>query len=369
MLAAETGGRVAELFASFEREPMAAASVGQVHAARLHSGAEVVVKVQRPGIRPVVERDLDIAQRLAARLEAGTGWGRSLGLRHLAAGLAAALREELDYRIEAENIQTVSRAAAARPGGRVRVLAVHAALCTERVLVMERLHGTPLNAAEAAILDRGLDRGELARSLLDFLLHQILLDGVFHADPHPGNVLLLADGRLGLLDFGSVGRLDGGLRDAFQRLLLAVDRGDPLGTADALLELVPRPDTVDEQRLERDLGRFLARHVGSAASSTTRMFGDLFRIVADHGLFIPAELAAVLRALGTAEGTVSRLAPGFEFGTEARALTTGTSPNGSNPAPCARPPGRSWSRWSRSPAGSPAGSNGSPAPPSMAGSA
>jgi ubiquinone biosynthesis protein len=321
VLETELGGAVDDIFASFDREPLAAASVGQVHAARLRSGVDVVVKVQRPGIRPVVERDLDIAQRLAARLEAGTNWGRTLGLRSLANGLAGALREELDYRIEAENIETVARAAAARTDGHVRVLNVYRALCTQRVLVMERLHGTPVNAAEQVLRKLDADREALARGLLDFLLRQILLDGVFHADPHAGNVFVLSDGRLGLLDFGSVGRLDAGLREAFQRLLVSVDRGDPLGTTDALLELVPRPDTVDEQALERDLGRFLARHVDSAASSTVRMFGDLFRIVAEHGLSIPPELAAVLRALGTAEGTLDHIAPGFDFVGEARTLS------------------------------------------------
>lgn len=321
VLEAELGGSVDDIFASFEREPLAAASVGQVHAARLRSGADVVVKVQRPGIRPVVERDLDIAQRLAARLESGTSWGRALGLRSLADGLATALREELDYRIEAENIQTVARAADARGIDGIRVLSIHPALCTERVLVMERLHGTPVNVAEPLLREAAVDRAALARSLLDFLLRQILLDGVFHADPHAGNVLVMADGRLGLLDFGSVGRLDGGLREAFQRLLMAVDRADPLGTTDALLEIVPRPDTVDEQALERDLGRFLARHVDSSAGSTVRMFGDLFRIVTDHGLSIPRELAAVLRALGTAEGTLDHLAPGFDLVGEARTLS------------------------------------------------
>jgi ubiquinone biosynthesis protein len=254
-------------------------------------------------------------------LEAGTNWGRTLGLRSLAEGLAGALREELDYRIEAENIETVARAAAARTDGDIRVLNVYPALCTERVLVMERLHGTPVNAAEQVLRELSADRAALARGLLDFLLRQILLDGVFHADPHAGNVFVLRDGRLGLLDFGSVGRLDAGLREAFQRLLVSVDRGDPLGTTDALLELVPRPDTVDEQALERDLGRFLARHVDSAASSTVRMFGDLFRIVAEHGLSIPPELAAVLRALGTAEGTLDHIAPGFDFVGEARTLS------------------------------------------------
>lgn len=320
VLEAELGQRVDEVFASIDPEPLAAASIGQVHAARLRSGKDVVIKVQRPGIRPVVERDLDIARRLAARLDLGTTWGRALGLRSLADGLAAALREELDYRVEAENIQTVARATTARADTTVRILAVYPTLCTERVLVMERLYGTPLNAATAE-LERGrVDRDALARSLLDFLLRQILVDGVFHADPHAGNVLLLADGRIGLLDFGSVGRLDAGLREAFQRMLTAVDRGDALGTTDALLELVPRPDTVDEQRLERDLGRLLARHLDAAASSTVRMFGDLFRIVADHGLSVPPELAAVLRALGTAEGTLTHLAPRFDFVNEARTL-------------------------------------------------
>lgn len=187
---------------------------------------------------------------------------------------------------------------------------------------MERLHGTPVNAAQAKRVDRGLDRPALARRLLDYLLRQMLLDGVFHADPHAGNVFVLDDGRIGLLDFGSVGRVDAGLRDALQRLLLAVDRGDPLGTSDALLELVPRPEVVDQQRLERDLGRFLARHIDTPAKSSVRMFGDLFRVVAHHGLSIPPELAAVFRALGTVEGTLEQLAPGFEFVTEARALAS-----------------------------------------------
>jgi ubiquinone biosynthesis protein len=280
----------------------------------------VVVKVQRPGIRPAVERDLDIAQRIAGRLEEGTAWGRSIGVRTLADGLATAIREELDYRIEADNLRTV--AAGDGHFSAIQVPAIHPELCTERVLVMERLHGTPVNAAEATLVERALDRPALARELLDFLLRQMLLDGVFHADPHAGNVFVLDDGHVGLLDFGSVGRVDAGLRDALQRLLLAVDRGDPLGTSDALLELVPRPEVVDQQRLERDLGRFLARHFDTPAASSVRMFGDLFRVVARHGLSIPPELAAVFRALGTVEGTLDQLAPGFEFVAEARTLAS-----------------------------------------------
>lgn len=174
-------------------------------AIRLRRGRQV----QRPGIRPAVERDLDIAQRIARRLEEGTAWGRSIGVRTLADGLAAPIREELDYRIEADNLRTV--AAGDGHASAIHVPAIHPDLCTERVLVMERLHGTPVNAAQVRLVDRGLDRPALARRLLGYLLRQMLLDGVFHADPHAGNVFVLDDGRIGLLDFGSVGRVDAGI--------------------------------------------------------------------------------------------------------------------------------------------------------------
>ena len=177
--------------------------------------------------------------------------------------------------------------------------------------------------AEVSELFASFDRepiaaASIARSLLDCLLRQVMLEGTFHADPHPGNVLLLADGRLGLLDFGSVGRIDAGLRTALQRLLLALDRGDPAGLADALLEVVERPGELDEPRLERMLGRFLARHTGPGITPDVTMFTDLFRIVSEHGLAVPPEIAAVFRALATMEGTLTQLAPGFDIVAEAR---------------------------------------------------
>jgi len=129
---------------------------------------------------------------------------------------------------------------------------------------------------------------------------------------------VLADGRLGLLDFGSVGRLDASVRSALQRLLLALDRGDPLGASDALLEVTLRPDEIDQQRLERALGQFMARYLGPGTTPGMRMFTDLFRIVTEYGLSVPPEVAAVFRALATLEGTLARLAPGFNLVTEAR---------------------------------------------------
>jgi ubiquinone biosynthesis protein len=181
---------------------------------------------------------------------------------------------------------------------------------------MQFFDGRPLLSA-AADLPAGA-RQALARALLDSLLGQVMLDGIFHADPHPGNILLLRDGRPGLLDWGSVGRIDAGLRGSLQRLLLALDRGDPAMVTDSLLDVVERPDGLDEPRLERALGRFLARYFAAGVTPDVRMFTDLFRVVTDFGLSVPAEIAAVFRALATVEGTLTRLAPGFDIVEEAR---------------------------------------------------
>jgi ubiquinone biosynthesis protein len=307
------GGPVTEKFARFEQEPVAAASIAQVHTATLPSGDQVVVKVRRPDVTGVVGSDLDIVQRLAIRLQRSTRWGRSVGAVDLAQGFAAALREELDLRIEARNMTAV--AAAPRYAG-LRVPAPYQAYCGEQVLVMQYLDGRPLLTAAAGLPAES--RAALARDLLDSLLGQVMLDGIFHADPHPGNILLLSDGRLGLLDWGSVGRIDAGLRGALQRLLLALDRSDPVMLKDALLDVVDRPEQLDEPRLERALGRFLARYLVAGITPDVRMFTDLFRIIADYGLAVPPEIAAVFRALATMEGTLTQLAPGFDIVAEAR---------------------------------------------------
>ena len=321
------GAPAGEVFAELQPEPAAAASIAQVHRARLRCGdgpdAEVAVKVQRPGIRSTVEQDLDILLRLADTLEDRTRWARAVGTAGVARGFAAAMREELDFRVEARNMAAV---AATWPGqqravgGSVPVVlpAVHEQLCTEHVLVIEWLDGVSLREAGQLIDERGLDRARLTRALLRSMVYQITEGGVFHADPHPGNVLLLADGRLALIDFGSVGRLDVQQRSALQNLLLAVGRADPAALRDALLELVTRTDEIDEWQLERALGRFVARHLVGTSPPTAEMFTDLFRLASRFELAIPPEVATVLRALATLEGTLSLLTPGIDIAAEAR---------------------------------------------------
>jgi len=323
ILAAQIGeDQLATAFRSIDREPLASASVAQVHAAVLADGREVVIKVRRPGISTQVERDLDIVDRLARTLERNTAWGGRIGVRTLADGFAAALREELDFRIEARNMAVVAAAAAARGGDPgLDIPVVHRDLTSASILVMERIRGIPLGDAEAAIAERGLDATVLARNLLDSLLREIVIDGTFHADPHPGNVMLLPDGRLTLLDFGSVGRIDAVLREALVRLLLAFSQRDPLAATDALLDLCERPDVLDEDRLERALGQFMARNLTPGIAPEARMFTDLLQIVADYGLSVPPEVAAVFRAAATLEGTLRRIDPGFDVIGEAQGFS------------------------------------------------
>ena len=327
MITRSLGAPVSEIFAELRSEPATAASIAQVHKARLRRGdgpdAEVAVKVQRPGIRAAVEQDLDILLRLAVRLEDAAHWARAVGAVGVARGFAASMREELDFRVEARNMAAIAATWADQQraaGGSVPVVmpAMHEQLCTEHVLVIEWLDGASLRAAGPLIEERGLDRAELSRTLLRSVVYQITESGVFHADPHPGNVMVLTDGRLALLDFGFVGRLDTQQRAALQNLLLAIGHADPAALRDALLELVTRSEDIDEQQLERALGQFVARHLVGGAAATTEMFTDLFRLASRFGLAIQPEIATVLRALGTLEGTLTLLTPQVDIAAEAR---------------------------------------------------
>ncbi|MDF2806979.1 MAG: hypothetical protein K0S43_1925 [Cellulosimicrobium sp.] len=328
-VAGALGRPIDEAFAEFSPEPLASASVGQVHAARLLDGRDVVVKVQRPGARAQVETDLAILGRLARRIERDTAWGRSLGVVDLADGFAASLREELDYTVELENTlalrAALARGAASDDGGdapgarpRVRVPEVYPELSGTTLLVMERLDGVPVGRAADVLA--GLDdavRADLASRLLTATLEQVLVAGTFHADLHPGNVLVTDDGRLGLLDMGSVGRLGEPERLALAAVLLAVDADDAVAATDALLELLDAPADLDVRRLERAVGQVIVRFRGASASGA--MFTALFRLVTDAGLAVPSQVAAAFRTFTSLEGTLRLIDPAFDLVAGARA--------------------------------------------------
>jgi ubiquinone biosynthesis protein len=312
LLTEELGGPPAEVFRSFDPEPLAAASIAQAHRAELLSGEQVVVKVQRPGVRALVERDLDILLRLARGLEARASWARDYSVVQMAAGFAAALREELDFRIEARNIAAVAGSSD------IRIPVVYRS--TPRVLVLEWLDGLSVRDADALLCDA--DRPALARGLLDTMLRQVMIDGTFHADPHPGNVLVLRDSRLALIDFGSVGRLDPLQQAALRRLMLGLARRNPAELHDALADLAEIRKPVRDDLLERTLAQFIAQHLGPGMVPDASMFTSLFRLLVDFGVVFPPVIGGVFRAMVTLEGTLMRLSPGFEIVSEAQSLAS-----------------------------------------------
>jgi ubiquinone biosynthesis protein len=316
VLAASLGAPVDEVFAEIEPEPLAAASLGQVHAGVLRTGESVVVKIRRPGAPAQVQADLDILHRLATRLERSTLWAKRLGVVELAHGFADSLREELDYRVEAANTGAVSGALPTDTD--VRVPRVFAEWSGDAVLVQDRIEGTPVGAAATTLAAlTGERRAAVADELLRVVLHQVLVAGTFHADLHPGNVLVGGDGSVGMIDFGSVGRLDSDSREALALLLSAVDHDRPAAATDALMELLAPPagDT-DTRTLQRDMGQLIVRFRGGG--DTAGMINSLFGIVTRHGLRVPGQVAAAFRTLASLEGTLRLIDPALELVAAAR---------------------------------------------------
>jgi ubiquinone biosynthesis protein len=217
------------------------------------------------------------------------------------------LREELDFLIEARN---ASEIAARQDGDGIRIPRVFRELSTPRVLVMEWLDG--VNVRQVERIDAlGVDRAELAERLLRCFLQQMVNDGLFHADPHPGNIMVLRDGTLGLIDFGAAGRLDTMQLASLRQMLLAVAEKDPSLLRQAILEVAIIRQGFDDEQFERALARFMARHLGPGARPSAAMFNELLQLLFSFGVVLPAEFSTFFRALVTLEGTLTTLCPGY----------------------------------------------------------
>ncbi|MET0831439.1 MAG: AarF/UbiB family protein, partial [Acidimicrobiia bacterium] len=321
VLEAELGRPVAEVFAEFEWEPLAAASIGQTHRATLHSGEKVVVKVQRPDIERSMERDLAALAQVAGLAERRTPLGRNIRSGEILAQFAENLLQELDFVGEARSMTEMAVVLDATSG--VRVPTAHMELCTRRILVQERFEGVTV----ADIDDLGGSepaRRALADTLLRSALDQILRVGFFHADPHPGNVFILEDGALGLIDFGAVGRLDPIQREAVVDLMAGLVRGDIGLIRDAIERVADMDEDVPPELLERAIARVLAETLRPGGQTDPKALQQLVLMLAQFGIRLPGDLVLLSRALVTLDGTLGALSPGLTIASAVAEVSAST---------------------------------------------
>ena len=304
----ELGAPLEALFARFDPEPLAAASIGQVHAARLAGGEEVVVKVQRPGVDRIIEEDLAILSVLVGAASRRVAIVRQLDGPGLVAEFAWTLRAELDYQREGRNAERFARTFAT--DGTVRIPAIHWPLSTARVLTMERLDGVRIDDARGLVA-AGHDPRLIARRSAELLLREVLEDGFFHADPHPGNFVVMADGAIGAMDFGMVGAINERLREQLLLLLIAVVERDTRRLADDLIGLGAARSDIDRVALERDIDHLLAHYYGRplAEIRIDRVVNDVMALVRRNRLRLPAELALLAKTLAMSEAVGRQLDP------------------------------------------------------------
>lgn len=303
-------------FLWLDPEPLAAASIAQVHRARLHDGREVVAKVRRPGIRPIIEADLRLMQHLAKLIESKFPDLRRFHPAGVVQQFKSSLMRELDLAAECRHAERI--AASFANDDRIMVPAVYWPLTRERMNVQDFVDGIPVADLEA--LDAaGVDRKQVARTGAQAILKMMLEDGFFHADPHPGNVFVLRDGRIAVIDFGMVGRLSQARRAEVVSLLFGLVERDPGRVTEVLLEWTEGPG-VDEVQLTLDIDGFVDRYHGVPLGQLdlVGMLLDVTALLRSHQLALPADLALLIKVCITLEGLGRNLDPDFEMAREAR---------------------------------------------------
>ncbi|KMJ52477.1 ubiquinone biosynthesis protein UbiB [Vogesella sp. EB] len=299
------------LFARFDMVPIGSASIAQVHRATLHDGSEVVVKLRRPGIVQKVDADLRILEHLAHLIELEFPDARRFMPSDIVAQFARSLKRELDLAAEARNMERFARDFAEDPY--IRIPKVYWEYTRADVNVQDFIDGfsaSPVSALPTA----GLDPSLLARRGADAVLKMILLNGYFHADPHPGNVIFLPEDRIAFIDFGMVGRLSHRRRDEIVDLLAAMAQRDEhamMGVLIGWTGSVP----VDEEQFAEDIGEifFQYDHVVLKDLNMSQLINDLMALIRNHGILLPADMAMLFKALITLEGLGRQLEPQFQL--------------------------------------------------------
>ncbi len=311
IISGELGVRVSKAFSKFEAKPLATASLGQVHRATMHDGRAVVVKVQRPGIREIIAEDMEALEEIAGFLDKHTQWGNRYEFGKMLEELRRSLWRELDYRLEARNLSTLGANLLEFP--RIVVPAPIEDFTTSRVLTMEYIRGKKITElSPLARLDfKGAD---LAEELFHAYLKQILVDGFFHADPHPGNVFLTDDHRIALIDLGMVGHIAPQLQENLLQLLLAASTGRGDDAAAMAIKISELKGDFSESTFRQRVAGLVSEHQGSQMDQLQvgRVVLEITQIAADNGLRVPAELTLLSKALLNLDLVGQTLDPNFD---------------------------------------------------------
>lgn len=306
------GAPMDEIFMIFDEDPVGSASIGQVHRAMLLSGEDVAVKVQRPNIEKTVRTDLEILRHLATLAESNLEWARNYQVTDMIDEFSTALINELDYTIEARNMERISKTH--KYDSRVIIPGIHWDYTTKEVLVMDFIKGTPINQFDK--LDAlNIDRSKVADTLAKSIFKQIFEDGYFHGDPHPGNVSVLNDGSLVFLDFGMIGRLTSDLKNNFGSLLISLMKKDASGVVKSIVKMGVVPADVSMKKLNREAEIMRDKYYDVPLSKLnfSDAVNDLFGIANKYKIKLPQDFTILAKTLLTLEGVVSKLDPDFSI--------------------------------------------------------
>jgi ubiquinone biosynthesis protein len=308
ILEQELGMPLHSILSRFEDTPLAAASIGQVHLGRLHSGEDVAIKIQRPGVDRIIRRDLEILRNLTAMAAKRWEWVERYQLPQMVEELGKSLINELDYTHEARNNERIALQFAGSKD--VYIPKIYWEHTASRILTMEFVEGITLSRREE-LVQKGFDLKEAAQKLVDAMLQQIFIEGFFHADPHPGNLLMMKDGKVAFLDFGMVGHLNEDMKSPLASLIIALMRHN----TDSMMRAINRlglidPD-MDAQKLRNDLNRLREEYADVPFSqiSLGQALNDLFSTAQKHRISLPSDIVMLGKALLTLEGVIENLDP------------------------------------------------------------
>lgn len=307
----ELGVRISKAFSEFKREPVAAASLGQVHEARLRDGRAVVVKIQRPNIRPVIANDFEVLNELARTLDAHTKVGRRYRFATIIEEFNLTIQNELNYEREAQNLITVGANLADFEN--IQVPQPILDYSTKNILTMEYVRGQKITAI-TPLARLEVDGARLCEDLFRAYLKQVLVDGIFHADPHPGNVFLTDRNRIALLDLGMVGHTAPHMQEDLLKVLLALSDGDSDGVADIVVATSEKTEEFDRNEFKRKIRQLVAqtRDAGLAQIKVGQTLLEVCRGAAENGLFVPSELTLLGKTLMQLDEIGRILAPEWD---------------------------------------------------------